>query len=223
MERVVFRNREEAAAKLLEHLVGYRDQDPLVLGIPRGGVPMALSIAEALHGQLDVALVRKLRAPFRPELAIGAVDEQGRTWIAAYAEETGADRHYLRLETEDQHALLRQRRTEYTPGRTAISCQERLTIVVDDGVATGSTLTAALKGIRAQNPKWLVAAVGVAPTEALDKIAKEADEVICGYHTADFAAVGQFYEDFTPVTDDEVMAALQELAPTPGLLDKPNE
>jgi len=213
-----FRNREDAAEKLLELLLPFRDQNPLVLGIPRGGIPMALRIAEGLHGQLDVALVRKLCAPFQPELAIGAVDEDGRTWIAPCAGEAGADRHYIRLETERELELIHTRRQEYTPGRAPVSCEERLTIVVDDGVATGSTLTAALQGVRTQKPRWLVAAVGVASTEALERITKEADDVLCIHTANDLVAVGQFYEDFAPVTDGEVATALQELVPTPPLL-----
>ena len=205
---MTFRDRKEAAEQLAQALFRYRDKNPLVLGIPRGGVPMARVVADELGGQLDIVLVHKLCAPLQREFAVGAVDEDGHVWVAPYARESGADETYLREETERELELIRRRRQSYTPVRGAVSCRERITIVVDDGVATGSTVIAALRGLRKSDPARLVAAIGVAPTDTLDKLEAECDEVVCCYDTHDFGAVGRFFTDFSPVTDAEVIEAL---------------
>jgi predicted phosphoribosyltransferase len=206
----MFRDRLEAAERLSEALAAYRGQRPLVLGIPRGAVPMAKRIAERLDGDFDVVLVRKLRAPGQPELAIGSVDESGWTYIAPFAASSGADAQHIEAEKRRQLETIRQRRAQYTPLRAHIQPDGRTVIVVDDGLATGATMIAALHGLRQQKPARLVCAVPVAPPDTLEKVRTLADEVVC-LETPDwFQAVGQFYQDFQQVEDEEVIALLKD-------------
>lgn len=204
----MFRDRADAARQLAEKLDFCRGKNPLVLAIPRGAVVMGRIIAEALDGELDVILVRKLRAPFQPELAIGAIDESGATYIDDYAEAAGADRQYIESEKLAQLEIIRRRRAQYTPVRAPISTDGRIVIVVDDGLATGSTMIAALRALNAQSPATLICAVPVSPAETLQKIETLADQVICLETPDNFRAVGQFYRDFPQVEDEEVMAML---------------
>lgn len=202
-----FRDREEAARLLAERLAGYRGQRPLVLAVPRGAVPMGRIIADALDGDLDVVLVRKLGAPGYPELALGAVDEAGHVFLADHAR-SYADDGYLDAEVARQSKTIAQRRAEYTPVRPPLDPEGRIAIVVDDGVATGATLIAALRAVRARRPERLIAAVGVAPPETLKRLRDEADEVVCLLAPEWLGAVGQFFSDFSQVEDDEVIRLL---------------
>jgi predicted phosphoribosyltransferase len=206
-----FKNREEAAKQLARRLAGYKGQKPLILGVPRGAVPMARTIADALEGELDVVLVRKLRAPGQPELAIGAVDEAGTVLKGRYFDV--ADEEYMRDEIRTQQDVMRARREMYTRGaQKAIDPAGRVVVVVDDGIATGSSMLAAIRSVRARKPRKLIVAIGVAPRESMAQIEAEADEVICLYAPADFYAVGQFFDDFSEVTDDMVVTALSRAA-----------
>jgi predicted phosphoribosyltransferase len=205
-----FSNRAEAAQLLVQRLEAYRGQHPLVLGIPRGAVPMARIIADALGGELDVVLVHKLGAPGRPELAIGAVDETGQVYLGPYVQLLGISADYLATETAAQLETLRTRRAMYTPIRPPISPTGRLVIVVDDGIATGASMIAALRAIRDKQPARLIAAVAVAPSRTLERMQQEADEVVCLEAPEEFYAVGQFFEDFSQVTDAEVVTILQQ-------------
>jgi predicted phosphoribosyltransferase len=204
-----FKNREHAAQLLAERLrTTYKNKNPLVLGVPRGAMPMAKTIADALGGELDVVLVHKLTHPEQPELAIGAIDEQGTAFVSDSA--ANLDSSYLEAEKQRQLAMLRQRRARYTPLRAPIDPRDRIVIVVDDGIATGSTMIAALRAIRARGPKELVGAVAVASVEAKRAMLCECDAMICLYVLADFYAVGEFFDDFDQVTDDEVLATLTQ-------------
>ena len=205
-----FKNRQQAAALLAERLISYKGQNPLVLGIPRGAVPMAKIIAEALEGEMDVVLVHKLGAPDNPEFAIGSVDESGHVYWREVARTLGLTDADLAEEKERQLKILRQRRARYTPVHTPIDPAGRVVIVADDGIATGASMIAAIHSIRAKRPKKLIAATAVSPYESLQTIHKLADEVVCLDVPDDFYAVGQFFEEFKPVSDEEVIALLRQ-------------
>jgi predicted phosphoribosyltransferase len=203
-----FKSREYAAELLIERLSPYcGNQNPLVLGVPRGAVPMAGIIAEALPGELDVILVRKLSHPDQPEFAIGAVDESGNMFLAEWAADI--DGEFVEAEKQRQLTVLRGRRALYTPWREPIDPNDRIVIVVDDGIATGSTMRVALRAVRAKKPKKLIGAVAVASPDAARAVVHECDALICLNVSADFFAVGQFFEDFTQVSEQDVIAALR--------------
>ena len=162
----LFKDRADATLALAHRLAAYRGARPLVLAIPRGGVPMAQGIAQALDGEMDVVLVRKLGAPFSEEFAVGAVDESGRIYRSPHAAQAGANDAYIEHEAARQMAILRRRRERYTPLRPPIDPAGRIVIVVDDGLATGATMVAALQAVRTRQPASLVCAVPVAAPDS---------------------------------------------------------
>ncbi|HRP96491.1 MAG TPA: phosphoribosyltransferase family protein [Rhodocyclaceae bacterium] len=210
----MFFSRIDAARQLAAALAEYRDRDPLVLAIPRGAVGMGRVLADALRGELDVVLVRKLRSPFNPEFAVGAIDETGWAYIADHAAAAGADAPYLEREKTHQLSVLRERRALYTPRRAPIDPAGRIVIVVDDGLATGATMIAALHAARAKQPQRLICAVPVAAPDSLAAVRPHADDVVCLDAPAHFHAVGQFYRDFQQVSDEEVIELLAEEPPS---------
>ena len=203
-----FEDRLDAARRLAAALGAYRGRNPLVLAIPRGAVATGAEIAKLLGGELDVVLVRKLRAPGSPEFAVGAVDESGWTYVAGYAASSGADQANLARAKDAELALLRRRRAQYTPARAPVDPAGRVAIVVDDGIATGASMIAALHAVRARKPARLVCAVPVAPPESLEQIRPYADELVCLETPENFIAVGQFYRHFEQVEDEEVVELL---------------
>jgi putative phosphoribosyl transferase len=205
----MFKNRQDAAIQLAHALSAYQNQNPLVLAIPRGAVPMAKVIAQKLNGQMDVVLVHKLRAPFMPEVAIGAIDAQGHCWTTTFAQDMGADAPYLQREKAIQWQTLKHRVQQYNALRKPVSPTDRTVIVVDDGLATGSTMMAALKSLRPQKPAQLVCAVPVASAQALEVVSPLADQVICLMVPKHFEGVGQFYESFEPIDDRDVLQLLK--------------
>ncbi|MBI3597811.1 MAG: phosphoribosyltransferase [Nitrospirae bacterium] len=205
-----FRNREEAARLLAEKLIGYRGQNPLVLAIPRGAVPMAHIMAEALEGEVDVVLVHKLGAPGQPELAIGSVDERGQVYVGEHAGSLGVGDEYIAREKKAQMKILSGRRALYTPVHPPIDPSGRIVIVVDDGIATGATMVSALRAVRVQKPSRLIAATAVASREALQMIRGMAEEVVCLEVPEIFYAVGQFFLEFPQVSDEEVITLLKQ-------------
>lgn len=205
-----FDSRIDAARRLAQALVRYRGRNPLVLAIPRGAVGMGKVLADELEGELDVVLVRKLRAPFNPELAVGAVDESGWTYVAEHARHSGADPAYIEREKSTQLETLRKRRAQYTPARSPIEAQGRIVIVVDDGLATGASMIAALHAARAKQPQRLICAVPVAAPDSLERVRPLADEVVCLEAPEEFYAVAQFYRSFPQVEDKEVVALLEQ-------------
>ena len=206
---MAFENRAEAGQMLARRLEKYQGQRPLVLAIPRGAVPMGKIVADALDGELDVVLVRKLRAPYNPELAIGSIDETGAVYLDPDTRDLW-DEPYLETEKKAQLETLRQRREMYQPAGSPIDTAGRVVIVLDDGIATGSTMIAALRAVRARQPSKLIAATGVASAEALRLIRQEADEVVCLETPELLYAIGYHFRDFSQVSDDDVVATLLE-------------
>ncbi len=204
----MFRDRAHAARLLAGVLGDLRGRNALVLAIPRGGVAMGRVLADRIVADLDVVLVRKLRAPNQPELAIGAVDEEGVTLLDDTARLLRVSDRALEEERARQLALLRERRALYSPGRPPISPAGRIVIVLDDGVATGATMTAALRATRRKGPARLIAATAVMPLDTLERIENEADRVVCLDTPEWFEAVGEFFEDFSQVTNEDVASAL---------------
>ncbi len=211
---MVFADRRDAGRRLAAALGHLRERRPIVLAVPRGGVVVGRQVADLLEASLDVVVPRKLRAPFNPELAIGAVAEDGAVFVE---EETGfgVGQAYLDGEIAIQRREVARRVEAYRAGRPLPDMAGRTAIVVDDGIATGATLVAALRAVRDRHPEHLVAAVPVAPPEGIARLAREADEVVCLSAPVLFHAVGQFYDDFRQIEDDEVIALLASGRDTP--------
>lgn len=204
-----FKDRKQAAKLLVKALAKYKGKNPLILAIPRGAVPMGQVIAQDLGGELDLILVHKLRAPNQPELAIGALDESGYVYLNPYAQALDVSKEYLNKEKKEQVYSLGQRRKFYTPGRPPIDPKDRVVIVVDDGIATGSTMIAALHALEAKNPAKLIVAVGVASPDTVKRLKKYCKNIVSLENPENFYAVGQFFEDFSQVNDEEVLEILQ--------------
>jgi putative phosphoribosyl transferase len=202
-----FVDRTDAGQQLAKALAHYKDRRPVVLALPRGGVPVAAEIAAALDAPLDLILVRKIGVPFQPELAMGAVVD-GNEPIIVRNEEVirlaGVSESEFNAVRDQELAEIERRRKRYLGDRPHPQIAGRTVLVVDDGVATGATTRAALHAIRLRKPSKLVLAVPVAPTDTLEKLRGEADEVVCLEDYENFGAIGLFYSDFSQVSDTEV-------------------
>ncbi len=211
-EPIVFATRAEAGRALAQRMPSYAGRDVVVLGVPRGGVPVAKEIAAALRAPLDIVVVRKLGAPGQQELGIGAVvngDHPNAVFNQEIVDQLGVSAQYIEAEIKRQLREVKRREAEYRQGRARVPLKGKTVIVVDDGIATGSSMRAALRGVRRHEPAKVVLAVPVAPGETIESLRGEADEIVCLETPPDFFAVGQFYRDFHQVTDDEVRSMLR--------------
>lgn len=206
-----FRDRQDAGRQLAAVLAPYEDSRPLILALPRGGVPVAFEIAKALRAPLDVLLVRKLGAPGHPELGIGAVVDGVSPQLVlneAIVQGLVVDPGYIQGEEQRQLAEIERRRKLYRGDAPAAEIRDRTVIVVDDGIATGGTVKAALRGLKRGQPDHLILAVPVAPQESLNELALECDELVCLHAPEDFWAVGTHFADFSQTEDEEVIRLL---------------
>jgi predicted phosphoribosyltransferase len=181
------------------------------LALPRGGVPVAAEVARALNAPLDLILVRKIGVPFQPELAMGAVVDGGAPIIVRNEDvirHSGISEPDFKAVCDGELAEIERRRQRYLGSRERVDVANRTAILIDDGIATGATMRAALRATRMRNPRKLVLAVPVAPTESLAELRTEADEVMCVEHHEFFGAIGLYYRDFRQITDEEVIATL---------------
>jgi putative phosphoribosyl transferase len=207
----MFRDRSDAGKQLAGRLGGLRGLDVVVLGLPRGGVPVAAEVARALDAPLDVVLVRKLGVPGHAELAMGAIGEDGvRVLNHDIVRQLGLEPARLAQVEAAERSELDRRATRYRGDRPRIAVADRTAVVVDDGIATGATARAACEVVRAQGAAAVVLAVPVAPPEVLPELRRSADEVLAFSTPSRLIAVGQWYDDFTQVSDEEVVAALAE-------------
>lgn len=206
----MFYDRTEAARLLAKRFKKRVLHDPLILAIPRGGVVTGAVLAQELGAELDVVLSRKLRAPFQPELAVGAIAEDGQVYIEPRAREMlEISDEYLVQEQRRQLGEIARRKALIRSVRPQAPILGRSVIVTDDGIATGSTMIAALQIARAQDPHELIVAVPVAPPDRVAEVRRYCDDVVCLLTPSDFFAIGQFYENFDPVEDQEVMELLR--------------
>src|SRR5674476_1237037 len=198
-----FIDRTDAGRRLAKALARYKGQHPVILALPRGGLPVAAEVAAALDAPLDLIRVRKIGVPFQPELAMGAVVDGVEPIIVRNEEVirlTGVSEGDFNATRDQELAEIERRRKRHLGGR--------IVIVVDDGIATGATTRAALRAIRMRKPGKLVLAVPVAPTDTLQKLQGEADDIVCLEDYEDFGAIGLFYSNFTQVSDTEVVEML---------------
>jgi putative phosphoribosyl transferase len=208
-----FTDRTEAGRELASHLVRMNLAQPIVvLALPRGGVPIGVEVARALKAPLDLLLVRKIGLPWQPELALAAVVDGTPPDIVIDEEVrrgTDIDDAYIEAQAEQELQEIRRRRQVYLRGRPPVDVQACTAVVVDDGIATGTTMRAALKALRRRRPAQLVVAVPVAPPDTIEALASEADRIVCLEQPDPFHAVGLHYGEFHQVGDDEVLAALE--------------
>ena len=207
-----FRNRSDAGRQLAKALAGYKDQQPVILALPRGGVPVAAQVAAALNAPLDLILVRKIGVPFQPELAMGAVVDGGVPIVVRNEDVirlAGIEEAEFKAVCDEELAEIERRRQRYLGNRKHVDVSGRTAIVIDDGIATGATTRAALRATRMRKPKRLVLAVPVAPTESLSALHGDADDVVCLEDHEPFGAIGVYYADFSQVSDEEVIEILK--------------
>lgn len=207
---MIFKDRIEAGKKLAEKLQEYKDKNVLILGIPRGGVVVANELAKSLRGELDVIVTKKIGAPGNPEFAIGAVDSKGHLILnedIAYALEDLRD--YLDKEKEKITAKVKEYEKKFRGEKPPLKIRDRVVIITDDGVATGSTLLTAIEFVKEESPKEIIVVIPVGPLETLEKLKEDVDKLVFLHAPRFFMSVGQFYENFEQTTDEEVTEILE--------------
>jgi putative phosphoribosyl transferase len=205
----IFADRRDAGRRLADRLRAYEAEDPIVLALPRGGAPVAFEVAEALHAPLDVLFVRKIGAPGHPELGLGAVVDGHDPQVVMNPELEGlADPEYVAERVREELAEIERRRKAYLGGRPPLPVRGRTVLLIDDGIATGGSVRAALRGLKKAEARRIILAVPVAPKETLPVLEGEADEVVALATPEPFFAVGLWYGDFTQTTDEEVVDLL---------------
>jgi predicted phosphoribosyltransferase len=208
----MFLDRVDAGKKVAEALIAYKGQPLVVYALPRGGVVLGVEVAHTLEAPLDLIVVRKIGHPFQPEYAIGAVAEDG--YVVTNPDEVAAlDKRWLDRATAVELKEAQRRRELFLQGRTPIAVKDKIAIIVDDGLATGLSMSAAIHEIRGRGPQKVVVAVPVAAAETVDKLRPEVDDLVVLYIPAWFGAVGAFYQRFDQVSDEEVVALMKFMAP----------
>ncbi len=208
-EDVRFRDRVDAGRRLAALLGKYKNQNAVIYALPRGGVPVAMEVARVLNCPLDLIIVRKIGHPMNPEYALGAVAEDG--FLVVNEEELArVDPKWFEVEMEKQKQEAKRRRELYLQGREPITASGKIAIIVDDGIATGSTMQVAVKKVKREKPAKMVVAVAVSPKETAQRFAKEVDEFVAVTIPEIFwGAIGYYYDDFSQVSDEDVMALLK--------------
>ncbi|MGE5157107.1 MAG: phosphoribosyltransferase [Gemmatimonas sp.] len=209
---MLFQNRTDAGRQLAHALLRYKGLHPVVLALPRGGVPVAAEVAATLDAPLDLLLVRKIGLPSQPELAMGAVADGEEPIIIRNSDVidmSGVSAETFDAVCKEERAEIARRRMHYLGNRPRADVKGQVTIIVDDGIATGATTLAAIKAVRLRQPKELVLAVPVAPLETVQKMHTEVDALVCLDTPDDLGAIGYFYRDFHQIGDDEVIATLK--------------
>jgi predicted phosphoribosyltransferase len=206
-----FQDRADAGRRLAKALTGYKEQRPVVLALPRGGVPVAAEIAAALGAPLDLVLVRKIGLPIQPELAMGAVVDGPEPVVVRNDDVISTcaiDEAEFQRACAQELVEIKRRRKLYLSGRRPAEVTGRVVIIVDDGIATGATTRAALRAVRIRKPKKLVLAVAVGATDTVESLRSEADEIVCLEPYENLGAIGFYYADFRQISDDEVITLL---------------
>ena len=205
---MIFKDRHEAGQRLAEKLKEYKNKkDIIVLGIPRGGVEVAFEVAKRLKATLSIVVTKKIGHPFEAEFAIGSVSPGNYIVDEKYGDEAGKD--YIKNTVREMNKEIKRRYRAYTKGKMP-EIKNKIIIVVDDGLATGFTMLAAIKYARSKNPKKLIVAIPVAAQDSFEKVKEASDEIICLHIPSFFGAVGSFYQDFMQLEDEEVKSYLEE-------------
>jgi predicted phosphoribosyltransferase len=209
---MLFKNRTDAGCRLAEALLKYKDRYPVVLALPRGGVPVAAEVAQTLDAPLDLLLVRKIGVPIQPELAMGAIADGEPPSIIRNSdviEVCGISPEEFEAVCNEERAEIERRRKRYLGNRARAEITGRVAILIDDGIATGATTLAAIRAVRMREPKEIVLAVPVAQLETVKRLHSEVDAIVCLDAPEELGAIGFFYHDFHQVSDDEVIATLK--------------
>src|SRR6516165_8101506 len=214
-----FKNRTDAGRRLAKALTQYKSLRPVVLALPRGGVPVAAEVAAALEAPLDLVLVRKVGVPNQPELAMGAVTDGAQPMVVRNSEiieACGVSEQEFDAVASEELAEIERRRRRYIGDRARAEVEGKVAIIIDDGIATGATTLAAIQAVRSRKPKELVLAVPVAPLDTVKKLHSEVDAIVCLDTREELGAIGYFYRDFHQIGDEEVIATLKRFRKDEG-------